>query len=228
MDCKFKNNCKLKDSEYCSEFCERYVKLNYLFSSSLIPDTALEPTALFVDSDGSDRDSFVYLKDIQSNIKQEILSGVNLYLYSKTPGNGKTSWSLRLLKAYIYNIWAESNIETKALFINVPRYLLELKANIDEKTDYIQHIKKNVMNCDLVIWDDIATKSATEFEHEHLLSMIDYRLYNSKANIFTSNVDPNELGDLLGSRLASRIINESRVIPFVGKDKRGLTWKLKS
>ena len=60
MNCAFKNNCKLKDSEYCSEFCERYVKLKYLFSSSLIPESALEPTALFVDSDGSDRDSFVY------------------------------------------------------------------------------------------------------------------------------------------------------------------------
>ena len=188
----------------------------------------MEPTSLFVDSDGSDKQAFIYLKSVQSNIKQEINSGINLYLYSETPGNGKTSWSLRLLKAYIYSIWAESNIETKALFINVPRYLLELKANIDEKTDYIQHIKQNVMNCDLVVWDDIATKAATEFEHEHLLSMIDYRLYSNKANIFTSNVYPNELGNLLGSRLASRIVNESRLVQFVGKDKRGLTWKIVS
>ena len=226
MNCKFKHNCKLQETGYCSEFCERFIKIDYLFMNSLIPENSLDPTSLFIDSDGSDRDIFSYLKSIQTNIEDEVQSGINLYLYSETPGNGKTSWALRLLKAYIYTIWYKASLEPKALFINVPRYLLELKSNIDEKTFYIQHIKKYVMDCDIVIWDDIATKSATEFEHEHLLSMIDYRLYNKKANIFTSNVSPNELSDLLGSRLASRIINESRVLHFVGKDKRGLSWKL--
>lgn len=226
MDCKFKHNCKLQETSYCNEFCERFIKIDYLFMNSFIPEDSLNPTSLFIDSDGSDREIFSYLKSVQTNIEEEVQSGINLYLYSETPGNGKTSWALRLLKAYIYAIWYKASLEPKALFINVPRYLLELKSNIDEKTEYIQHIKKYVMNCDIVIWDDIATKSATEFEHEHLLSMIDYRLYNKKANIFTSNVNPNELSDLLGSRLASRIVNESRVLHFVGKDKRGLSWKL--
>lgn len=228
MNCQYKQNCKLKDSGYCTEFCERFTKLNYLFKQSLIPDSALSPTILYVDADNSDREVFIYLKSVQNNIKECVHSGVNLYLYSKTPGNGKTSWSLRLLKAYIYSVWHKCDLTPKVLFINVPRYLLELKSNIDIKSDYIAHIKENVLTCDLVIWDDIATKSATEFEHEHLLSMIDNRLYNKKSNIFTSNVLPEELDDLLGGRLASRIINESRLLQFRGKDKRGIEWKIKS
>ena len=228
MNCEFNKNCKLKNSEYCNEFCERYVKLNYLFNASLIPEKALKPTSLYIDSDGCDREAFEYLKSIQDNIVDCVDDGINLYLYSSTPGNGKTSWGLRLLKSYIYSIWHTSNLEPKAMFINVPRYLLELKANISEKSEYIEHIKNHIMDCDLIIWDDIATKSATEFEHEHLLNMIDYRLYTKKSNIFTSNILPNDLDEMLGSRLASRIINESRLIQFNGKDKRGLEWKIQN
>lgn len=228
MDCIFDINCKLKDSGYCDESCERFVKLNYLFNASLVPENCITPTPLFTDSDGTDKEIFTYLKSVQSNIQKNIHEGINLYLYSRIPGNGKTSWSIRLLKSYLYEVWYKCDLIPKALFINVPRYLLELKSNIDEKSDYIYHIKHYVSDSDLVIWDDIATKSATEFEHEHLLSMIDYRLYNQKSNIFTSNVMPNDLHELLGSRLASRIVNESRLIEFKGRDKRGLEWKIKS
>ena len=188
----------------------------------------MSPVSLYIDSDNSDKEVFNYLKSIQDNIFEIINKGTNLYLFSNIPGNGKTSWSIRLMKAYIYNIWSSSNLEPRALFINVPKYLLELKSNIEEKSDYIQHVKTYINKCDLVVWDDIATKSATEFEHEHLLSMIDYRLYNLRSNIFTSNVFPNDLHELLGSILSSRIINESQLLQFVGKDKRGLEWKIKS
>lgn len=226
MICVYAENCKLKNSDYCSEYCERYVKLDYLFSTSYIPKNGLKTITLYIDSDGTDKEIFEFLKQIQINIKDVVSDGLNLYLYSNIPGNGKTSWAIKLAKSYIYSIWHICDLEPKVLYINVPSYLLELKANISEKSEYISHIKQYVLKCDIVIWDDIATKSATEFEHEHLLSMIDNRLYNSKSNIFTSNIAPDELDNFLGSRLASRIINESRLIQFNGKDKRGLAWKL--
>jgi len=226
MNCPYEINCKLKNSEYCSEVCERYTKLNYLFDMSYIPKKGLKPITLYIDSDGSDKLAFEFLKKIQLNIEESVNLGLNLYLYSKIPGNGKTSWAIKLVKSYIYSIWYICDLTPKVLYINVPHYLLKLKANISEKSDYIANINQNVLKCDIVIWDDIGTKSATEFEHEHLLSMIDNRLYNNKSNIFTSNIIPNELDELLGSRLASRIINESRLVEFKGKDKRGLTWKI--
>ena len=72
MECKFNINCKLKDSDYCSESCERYIKLDYLFKNSLIPNESISPTSLFIDSDGSDREVFSYLKNVQSNIKDAV------------------------------------------------------------------------------------------------------------------------------------------------------------
>ena len=73
------------------------------------------------------------------------------------------------------------------------------------------------------MWDDIGTKTASDFELEYLLSMIDNRQrLERKVDIYTSNIIPTELQKYVGDRLASRILNTSQLIEFKGQDKRGL------
>ena len=108
------------------------------------------------------------------------------------------------------------------LFINVPRFLLSLKDNISEKSDYVQHIKENVLTCDLVIWDEIGTKSLSTFEHENVLNLVNARIDSGKSNIYTSNLTNDELHTAVGDRLYSRIVELSSDIELVGSDKRGL------
>ena len=43
-----------------------------------------------------------------------------------------------------------------------------------------------------------------------------------KSNIYTSNIPPDQLGNLLDIRLGSRIANASQCIQFKGGDKRSL------
>ena len=76
------------------------------------------------------------------------------------------------------------------LFIGVPRFLLELKANISQKSEYIEDIEDSVLDADLVVWDDIGSKNGTEFEVSHLLSIIDTRINNSvQSSVKTVNAD---------------------------------------
>ena len=49
--------------------------------------------------------------------------------------------------------------------------------------NYIEHIKENILDADLVVWDEIGTKAVTQFEHEHLLSLINNRIEYNKAQI---------------------------------------------
>lgn len=221
-NCYLKSSCKLETCNFIDNqsTCMRFFKIDFLLNSALLSNNKSD-IRLVLDSDGTDQNEYEMLSNIQKNIKQFINEGNNLYICSCTPGNGKTSWAIKLLKAYILKIWPESKLECKALFINVPKFLIELKSNISKKSEYIEYINENVLSADLVIWDDIATKSATEFEHEHLLSLLDNRLFNKKSNIFTSNVLSQNLSSLIGDRLASRI-NSSIVIEFKGKDKRGV------
>jgi DNA replication protein DnaC len=175
---------------------------------------------LRVDHDGTDLEQFKQLAAIEQDIVNFISNGKNLYLHSANCGCGKTSWSLRLTEAYFNKIWARSETKCRVLFISVPRFLLALKDNITAKSSYVEYIKENVFEADLVIWDDIAAKMGSEFELTHLLNIIDNRLALGKSNIYTSNLNRQQLYTALGERLTSRIANMSIDIELFGSDKR--------
>ena len=225
MTCYLQKDCQKFKRGDCTEnkFCPKLFKIDHLLSAGLLEEVQKYHIDLYVDSDGTDREKFVQLKEIETNIVQFVEKGSQLYLFSKQCGNGKTAWAIRLLQVYIKNIWYKCTLDCHILFINVPKFLLALKDNITEKSEYVQYIKDNIFSADLVVWDEIGTKAATTFEHEHLLSMINYRIMSGKSNIYTSNLYPAELTEVLGDRLYSRIINTSFLIELEGQDKRGLT-----
>ena len=219
--CWLKNNCK---QLHCNDAsgCLILLKLDYLYNEANVPISSRKNVQIRVDEDGTDLQEFKRLKQIQDNINEFVDNGEQLYIYSSQAGNGKTLWSLRLLQTYFNKIWLTTELKCRALFIDVPYFLLALKDNISNKNEYIQHIKENVANCDLVIWDDISNKVGTEFEISNLLSMINTRINAGKANIYTSNISPEKLQEYLDIRLASRIASRSEIIEFKGGDKRGL------
>lgn len=214
---KFKRGCCPKDS-----FCVKLFKVDSLFNEGLFTEVQRKRISLYVDADGTDREQFLQLKTIEENIESFIEQGNNLYLYSGSCGNGKTSWCLRLAQEYVNKIWYKTELKCRVLFISVPKFFIMLKDNIANKNSYIQHINKNVFDCDLVIWDDIGTKVGTEFEMENLLNILDGRISNGKSNFYTSNIYPQQLNERVGERLYSRIINLSTNVQLQGMDKRGL------
>lgn len=223
-ECWMKSQCKKALVGNCEDntFCIKLFKLNALYDNALISNIQRRRIGLRYDANGTDQAEFQRLAAIQNNIEENVKNGMNLYIHSTTCGNGKTSWALRMIQAYFEAIWHKSDIQCKALFINVPRFMLAIKDNISERSDYVEHIKRNIANADLVIWDDIGTKTVTQFEAENLLSMLDIRINSGKANIFTSNMSENELYEVLGQRLASRVVNLSENIELKGVDKRVL------
>lgn len=220
-ECPFFNCCTHKD---CNNSCIKKYKTNYYFDCALIPKNKRYIFPLRIDSDGRDEKAFLALSKISKNIDKFVDEGNNLYIYSSIAGNGKSSWAFRLLYSYINKVWFKKELKPIVLFISVPRFLLELKSNISQKSQYIEDIENSVLDADLVVWDDIGSKNGTEFEVSHLLSIIDTRINNDKSNIYTSNLNKEELHNILGDRLYSRIYNYSKCIEFVGKDKRGIKY----
>ena len=216
--CYLREICNGKD---CSaDFCLRKYKMDSLYSAALMSESQKKHITLRVDEDGTDLEQFKQLASIEQDIVTFINEGKNLFLHSTNCGNGKSSWSLRLAEAYFNKIWARTEIKCRVLFISVPRFLLALKDNITTKSTYVDYIKENVLEADLVIWDDIAAKMGSEFELTHLLNIIDNRLALGKSNIYTSNLNRQQLYTALGERLTSRIANMSIDIELHGADKR--------
>lgn len=225
-ECFCQDTCRKYQLDKCNcsdgFFCLKLFKLNFLYDAALVSLIQRKHLDLKLDIDEIDREPYSKLKEIQDYIEKFVQEGKNLYIHSPICGNGKTAWSLRLLQTYFEQIWYKSDLQCRGLFINVPRFLLTLKDSITNPSEYINYIKNNVLTADLVIWDEVATKSLTVYEHEHLLSLVNARLDQGKSNIYTSNMYPQELSEKLGERLYSRVVNLSTDIEFKGADKRGL------
>ena len=206
-----------------NSFCVKQFKLCKLYDNALITMKQRKRVTFLLDADESDCENFDYLATVEKNVTNFVDSGGNLYIHSSITGNGKTSWALRLIQAYFNNIWYGASIdECRALFINVPRYLLAIKDNISQKSDYVAYIKSVVLKADIVIWDEVGTKGLTQFEHENILNLINARIDMGKANIYTSNLNDEELHQVVGDRLYSRIVLLSDEVELLGADKRSL------
>ena len=219
--CWVRERCKKANS--CNDnFCIKLFKLTELCDKAMLTEDQRIKKKLWLDGNGADRDAFVFLKSVEDNVETFVNKGDNLYIYSYITGNGKTAWALRILNSYLEKIWHKCDISCKALFINVPRFLIALKDNIGAYNEYYNKVKDNILTADLVVFDEIGTKVATAFESEHLLSIINARIDGKKSNIYTSNLGPEELRKSVGDRMYSRIINTSTEIMFRGSDKRSV------
>lgn len=220
MTCFLYNNCNHKDCN--KDFCLRKFKLEHLYKEAKLSDFQREKTVLRVDANGTDLEEFKQLAAIEQNIINFIKNGENLYLWSANCGNGKTSWGIRFLQAFLGQIWPTAALSCQALFVDVVTFLNAIKVNLTTPNEYAQHILANAKHAELVIWDDIGAKLGTSFEINTMLDILNYRIYHGKANVFTSNVSPADLKNILDIRLASRIVETSKIIELKGSDKRSI------
>ena len=214
-DCWYKRIC----TEQCSENCIRYKLMYSLFKQSNLPEALWDYKELVC----HEKDLQVYkkLQAKSDNILNFIEEGNNLYIYSENCGNGKTTWAIRLMYSYFDKIWHKSCFDCKALFVSVPKFLYNCKRSISQDVKGFEELCNLISEVDLVIWDDIGEMKASDYEHQILFQYIDDRINSKKSNIYTSNKNKEQLEDVLGVRLASRIYNCSECIEFLEEDKRG-------
>ena len=215
QSCWYKRIC----TEQCSENCIRYKLMYSLFKQSNLPEALWDYKELVC----HEKDLQVYkkLQAKSDNILNFIEAGNNLYIYSENCGNGKTTWAIRLMYSYFDKIWHKSCFDCKALFVSVPKFLYNCKRSISQDVKGFEELCNLISEVDLVIWDDIGEMKASDYEHQILFQYIDDRINSKKSNIYTSNKNKEQLEDVLGVRLASRIYNCSECIEFLEEDKRG-------
>lgn len=145
-----------------------------------------------------------------------------LYLTNDCIVTHNTSWAIKILQEYFNQVWYGNRYRCRGLFVFVPTFLNDIKRNMYNRSKEFDDFENRIIKADLVIWDDIGSTRLSEFDHSQLLSYINQRDLDLKANIYTSNLDYNELLNNLGSRLMSRIWNKSIRVRLVGMDMRGI------
>lgn len=79
---------------------------------------------------------------------------------------------------------------------------------------------KRMLDCDLMILDDLGTEMATPMALSALYMLINTRLVNGKRMIISTNLMNDEIKKRYTSQIASRIIGEFLPLPFAGQDIR--------
>ena len=217
MDCWYKDTCK-NYQDCCANNCIRYAEMEFLMDSARIPRgnqfrNKLKPSQI-------DVENFKKLNELKKNVLDFVVGGNNLYIYSSNFGNGKTTWSIKIMQSYFDKIWAGNGFVQRGLFVHVPSFLTKFKEVINKKDEDFEEMKEKLIDVDLVIWDDIASGKLTDFDHTNLLTYIDQRKLNGKSNIYTGNLCEEELVVAVGNRLKSRIWNDSLTIEIFGSDRR--------
>ena len=221
MDYEQSSNCWYKDvcsnyHEECDKSCIRYSEMLFLVKNSGIPQSRWMPDVL--DAGKEDYDAFIRLAEIKDDIVSLTQKGYNLYITSEYTGNGKTSWAIKILLKYFNEVWAGNGFRVRGMFIHIPTLLLQLK-NFNNPLS--EEYKRNILECDLVVWDEIAYSGLSGYDYSNLLMFLENRMLSGKANIFTSNRDTKEkLDAIVGSKLSSRIWQSSEIIHLEGRDRR--------
>lgn len=209
-DCWYKDVCTY---DHCVN-CIRYSEMKYLMENSGLSKKRQKPIAL---NGNNDSKAFQILADIKNDIVNFVDNGESLYIYSEYTGNGKTSWAIKLLLKYFDNVWAGNGFRVRGYFQHVPTFFNTLK----DFSKSHEVLKNTLETVDLVVWDDIASTKLSDYDIQQLLIIIDQRVSEGLANIYTGNLTSHEaLRSALGDRLASRIWNMSTLIEFKGKDRR--------
>lgn len=218
-NCWYKLTCDRFNTNECNQNCIRYIEMHYLIENSNIPKGKQFSNKLIPNK--IDLENFKFLNEIKKDIFNFVTNGENLYLFSKNFGNGKTTWAIKLMLKYFDSIWAGNGLTVRGIFIHVPTFLTKFKEVINKKDEDFELLKQQLLKVDLVIWDDIAAGKLTDYDHTNLLTYIDQRKLNGKSNIYTGNLDENELISALGNRLKSRVWNDSTIVELYGNDRRG-------
>lgn len=218
--CWYTSVCGKYKSPECNASCIRYMEMDFLMQNSGIPRN--KQYSVLLTPSKKDVQAFITLKEIKDDIIAFVENGESVYIYSHNFGNGKTTWAIKLMQKYFDNVWAGNGFRCRGIFIHVPTFLTKIKEGISRKDEDFETLKSRLMTVDLVIWDDIAATKLGDFDHANLLTYIDQRKLNQLSNIYTGNLDQDELQEALGNRLASRVWNDSIPVKFVGADRRGI------
>lgn len=136
----------------------------------------------------------------------------NIIFYGGT-GLGKTHLSLAIANAVI-------NRGYSVVYGTAQNLLSDLQNENFGRTDNIRYYERALLNCDLLIIDDLGTEFKNSYSTAALYNIINSRILAKLPTIISTNFSSNELEEKYDQRITSRIIGEYSPLLMMGNDIR--------
>lgn len=136
-------------------------------------------------------------------------------LFTGKTGLGKTFLSNCIARELIEHCCSVVYLPAVEMFQIFSREKFSSNAS-DEDRDRSTYL----LECDLLIIDDLGTELVNTFTTSQLFYVVNERLNRKKGTIISTNLPINEMRDEFTDRVMSRIVSQYQVIPLFGEDIR--------
>lgn len=224
-DCPVCRDTGYVDGRKCSCFKKREIALLYdqsnireilnrenfsTFSYEYFDDTKPDPR--------SKKTAREYMKQVVS------LCRTYVEQFGENKGNMLFTGKTGLGKTFLSNCIAKELLDQGYSVVYLPAvrmYEIFSKERFDyDSTEEDRDRSMYLLDCDLLIIDDLGTELVNAFTTSQLFYCVNERLNSKKGTIISTNLPVNEMRDEFTDRVMSRIISQYTVIPFYGEDIR--------
>lgn len=134
-------------------------------------------------------------------------------LMTGATGLGKTHLSLSIAREVTAKGYG-------VVYGSAQNFMTQLEKEKFGRAEEEEDSTKQLLECDLLILDDLGTEFITPFVSSAIYNILNTRLMTDKSTIISTNLSISEMESKYTERIVSRIIGGYRVLKFMGKDIR--------
>ena len=136
-------------------------------------------------------------------------------LFTGKAGRGKTFLSRCIAKELMDRRGSVVYLSAVDMFDFLSKYKFDY-----DPSEEVQEMNQYILDCDLLIIDDLGTELINTFTTSQLFYLVNERMNRKKGTIISTNLPVNSLRDEFTDRVTSRIMSGYTIIPLYGEDIR--------
>lgn len=146
----------------------------------------------------------------------------NNLLFVGRPGTGKTFLMASVANALLAKSRSVLYLTAPGLFEIMTEYrtILATFSPDEIRLEKLTALHEAILNCDLLLIDDLGTEPAAASRYADLLGILDSRALPNLHTMISTNADPIALRDSYDERLLSRLMGGFAIYRFFGEDVR--------
>ncbi len=239
--CLLAERCKLAGSSECINTCGHFIYIHGLSGdggrsgATGLPKDYRLVTATNSPARASQSRAYALVDQYITTFERQFYEDgeriKSLYLFSESPGTGKTTTAAAILNAYLIESYLGSMKRGKRPQQN-PAYFLDVnefqtKYNLAAMTNdeaEMGAIRREITKCqavDFLVMDDIGLRGASESFRSYVHAIINARTTAGKPTVYTSNLPIEDMAQVFDARLYDRMRDQCVSIVFSGESKRG-------
>lgn len=172
------------------------------------------PKMLSEDSQKNAYEQMKKILEICKKYSESFSTDSKSLLFQGNPGLGKTHLSLSIAKRVIEKGFGVVYVSSSTIFKQLEKERFTGNEYLNSDTE------QSMLDCDLLIIDDLGTEFSTKFITAEIFNIINSRILKSKPTIINTNLSMKALQDKYDIRTISRIIGEFSRFDFIGNDIR--------